>query len=151
MGVEMELECMRKVLAEQAEEQKRNISALQSEKAALESNLEAARDLVRNLESELDALRTSNCEEKLNQAELEVFGLKRDIDQMKNRVELGSTSLNSALKTVYTRKERMDMNRSLEDAIAEVQSLCEEINLQSGRKFIESGTCMEVQQVYLLH
>lgn len=138
---------MLKASAEKGKEYQLQISTLSAEKVALESNLEAARDLVRNLENELETLRTSNLEEKLNLADLEVLSLKRDLAQMQGRVETSSGSLNLALNTIYSRDERRELNRSLEDAIAEVQSLCEEISTRSSKKFVESGTCMDGSKV----
>ncbi|KAF8429775.1 hypothetical protein EV426DRAFT_582750 [Tirmania nivea] len=138
-----QLDSMLKASAEKEKEYQLQLSTLSAEKAALESNLEAASDLIRKLENELETLRTSNLEEKLNQANLEVLSLKRDIEQMQRRVETGSGSLNLALDTIYTRDEGRELNRSFEDAIAEVQSLCKEISTRSNKKVIESGTCMD--------
>ena len=136
-----------KAFAEKEKENQLQITALSTEKVTLESNLEAVRDLVRNSKSELETLQTSNLEEKLNQADLEVLSLKRDIDQMQRRVETGSGSLNLALNTIHTRDERRELNRSLEDAIAEVQSLCKEISTRSSKKLVENSTCMDGPKV----
>jgi len=125
------------------------LSALSTEKATLESNLEAARDLVRNLENELETLRTSNLEEKLNQADLEVLSLKRDIDQLQRRVETGSTSLNLVLNTIYRRDGRRELSRSLEDAIVEVKSLCGGVSTRPSKNLLESGTGIEGSKVCL--
>jgi len=88
--------------------------------------------------------RTSNFEEKLNQADLEVLSLPRYIDQIQRRVETGSGSLNLALNT---RDERRELNQSLEDAIAEAHSLFQDIGIRSGKRFIENGTCMDGSKV----
>jgi len=68
---------------------------------------------------------------------------------MQRRVETGSGSLNLALNTIYMRDERGELNRSLEDAIAEVQSLCQEVSIRTSKKFIENGTCMDSPKVCL--
>ena len=142
------MEDLRKLSTNQIRDHEFKMEALLSEKLGLQTSLGASRDLVRELENELDLLRTSNLEEKLHQADCEVLSLRRDIDQMRNRVERASGSLNFALNSGFTCDERREMNRSLEDAIAEVQLLCQEVSGRASKRFTERGTCMDSLEVF---
>ena len=146
--MELELEDLRQLSTNQTRDHKSQVEKLLSEKLGLQTSLDASQDLVRVLENELDLLRTSNLEEKLHQADLEVLSLRRDIDQMRHRVDKASGSLNFALNSGFTCDERKEMNRSLEDAIAEVQLLCQEVSGRTSKRYVERGTCMDFSEVF---
>lgn len=146
--MELELEDLRKLSTDQTKDHEFQVETLLSEKRSLQTSLDASRDLIRELESELDLRRTSNLEEKLHQADPEALGLRRDVDQMRNRIERASESLNLALNSGLTCDERREMNRSLEGAIAEVQLLCQEVSGRSSKRYVERGTCMASLEVF---
>lgn len=138
---------LHKLSTDRTRDHESQVETLLSEKLSLQNSLDASRDLVKELENELDLLRTANLEEKLHQADLEVLSLRRDIDQMRNRVERASGSLNCALNSGFTCDERREVNRSLEDAIVEVQLLCQEVSGRTSKRYAERGTCMDSLEV----
>ncbi|KAF8477159.1 hypothetical protein BDZ91DRAFT_14011 [Kalaharituber pfeilii] len=135
-------------LSEDNERTRQEMNSLISEKQELQATSTAFQDQFKALETELETYKEANLQDKLNSADREAQALKQSLNEMQQRITSASGSLNTVLNQKYfPNDDRAEINRSLEDAITEVRLLCDEVQVQMRKKFVDRGTWMEKTEI----
>ena len=105
----------------------------------LEDSLAVARDRIITLEAEIERVRASDLNEKLDQADRELESLKLERDRNKHRAEADWAELSKALYSDagFSSNEKAEVNKSIRDMIMEVRFLRDEVQKRTEGPLVE--------------